>query len=117
MVSNSKAPRVDVDQTRSMRRQVGDLLQRLLADREVLEQKIAETGRRDPMKSITGRTALDTAIQATREMLNRMDALLEEMDQHIELLEPGHVPNIRRPVRSGRVAKAELAVAGPAIHP
>jgi hypothetical protein len=80
-------PQLTLQDTIQMRREASDLLSRLLADRERIEARIAETGRRDPLKSVTGRTAMDNAIASAREMIRRMDELLRQMEQEIELLE------------------------------
>ena len=59
--------------TAELRAQAVRLLQRLMADRELSERRSSETGRRDPMKAITGRTAFDTAIAATQDIIRQID--------------------------------------------
>jgi hypothetical protein len=61
------------------REQAGALLQRLLADRAGIEQRSAERGNLDPIKDLTGSSALDRAIARTREMIRHMDELLAEL--------------------------------------
>lgn len=65
------------EQTLSARKRASDLLGTLLAERDRLEARLSEFGRRDPMKAVTGRSALENAIAATREMIRTMDGLLE----------------------------------------
>ena len=67
-----------------LRAQAGDLLQRLIDARRLSEERSAENGRRDPMKSVTGRSALDKAIAAVRIMIDDMDELLSRSDQSLE---------------------------------
>jgi len=65
------------EQTLSARKRASDLLGTLLSERDRLEARLVEFGRRDPMKAVTGRSALENAIAATREMIRTMDGLLE----------------------------------------
>lgn len=76
MVSNTEPNRMSLNEATQLRKQAGALLDRLIADRELSERRSAETGKRDPMKFITGRTALDGAIASTREMIGQVDSLL-----------------------------------------
>ena len=78
MVSTKLARRIPKSETLSMRQQANELLKRLLADRDQSEQRHAETGKRDPMKSVTGRSALDNAILATRDLILRLDELVAQ---------------------------------------
>lgn len=63
-----------------LRTQAAELLERLLEGREMSERRAAETGKRDPMKFITGHTALESAIASTRQMIADLDALLASAD-------------------------------------
>lgn len=74
-------------ETARVRAGAADLLGRLLAERERMELRLAESGRADPLKSITGRSALDNAIAATREMIRNMDDLLAEAEATLAALE------------------------------
>jgi hypothetical protein len=87
MVSDLKArnSHSNMEQAIIVRQQTSELLNRLVTDRDQIERRIAETGRRDPLKSVTGRTALDNAINSAREMIHRMDLLLAEMNQELGL--------------------------------
>lgn len=58
-----------------LRDQTQALLDRLVADRAESEHRQHQAGRRDPLKVVTGRSALDQAIEAAREMLDRVNAL------------------------------------------
>lgn len=75
MVNQSESYQLTVSEAQRLRQQAVELLDRLTADREQSERRHAETGKRDPMKFITGRTALDNAIASVREMIANMDAL------------------------------------------
>jgi hypothetical protein len=69
-----------------LRRQAGDLLCRMLADRETLDRRLSESGKCDPIRSITGASALERAITDARAMIARMDLLLGELDSGIHAL-------------------------------
>lgn len=71
-----------------LRRQADQLLQRLQADRESSEQRLAASGKRDPLKTVTGATALERAIVSTRSMIAEMDLLLADLDSGITSAEP-----------------------------
>jgi len=55
------------------------VLIRLIENRTATEQRCADAGRPDPLKSLTGSSALDRAIDATRDIIHRMDDLLHEL--------------------------------------
>ena len=76
--------RGSLSEAAQLRRQAGDLLARLIDDRESSEQRLAAAGKRDPIKTVTGVTALERAILATREMIADMDMLLAELDCGIQ---------------------------------
>ena len=52
------------------------VLRHLLIERDRTERRLADTGRRDPMKVTTGHSALDNAIAATCEMIDHVDEVL-----------------------------------------
>ncbi len=90
-------------QAAQLRQQAGELLERLISDREQSEKRFAEAGKRDPMKFITGRTALENAIASTREMISNMDALLARMNGEFDgELEPIEAANGRPQGRMGK---------------
>jgi len=83
---------IDLDQARLaqaavVRRQADELLCVLNADRAAFEQRLTESGRRDPIKSVTGRSSLDAAILQTREMMKHMDDLLATMNHDLRAIE------------------------------
>ncbi len=78
---------VDVDGLLGLRERAHRVLAGLEQGRELTEQRAAETGRRDPMKFVTGRSALETAISATREMIRRMDSLLAQCNGKVNGIE------------------------------
>ncbi len=59
-----------------VRDQADALLDKLIAERTRSEHRLAEAGRTDPLKLVTGRSAIDNAIAATREMIRDVDELL-----------------------------------------
>lgn len=91
----------------TLRTQADALLQRLLADRETSEQRLAAAGKRDPLKTVTGSTALERAILATRGMIAEMDLMLAASENNgvnhaqEDAREPAAAP-ILRPLVPGR---------------
>lgn len=71
-----RMPRSHADAAR-VRDQATTLLTELVTQRERLEATMHENGRRDQLKSITGHSALDNSIQATRRIIASIDRLLE----------------------------------------
>lgn len=61
--------------------QATELLEQLCAARKATEQRLAEAGRFDPMKKITGRSSLDNAIERTEKLLEEMRSLSMECEQ------------------------------------
>lgn len=55
--------------------QASELLEQLCAARQSTEQRLAEAGRIDPLKKVTGRSSLDNAIERTERLLQEMQAL------------------------------------------
>ncbi|MCP3905483.1 MAG: hypothetical protein GY715_17800 [Planctomycetes bacterium] len=55
------------------------VLSRLIDSRLATERRLRDTGRPDPLKVLTGSSALDRAIATTREIIRRMDDLLGEL--------------------------------------
>lgn len=52
------------------------LLEALEAERRALDQRLEAARRLDPMRQATGRTALDAAVEETRELVRQLDELL-----------------------------------------
>jgi hypothetical protein len=65
-------------ETVAIRRDADQLLRTLVADRCRCEQKAGELGRADPMKAVTGRSAMDRAIAETQRLIAAMDGVLGE---------------------------------------
>ena len=65
-----------VQESCEIRDQASDLLNQLLDHREQSEARFAEIGRTDPIKSITGRSAIDNAIETTRHLIRDIDGLI-----------------------------------------
>lgn len=84
------------------RQQVRSLLASLIAERDQLEAMMEESGRRDHMKWITGRSAMDTAIERTRELLGT----LEETPADTQ-----HTDGVVCEVQTKRISRA-LAIMG-----
>lgn len=78
-----------------MRDEACRLLDRLTLERDRCEQRFAEAGRSDPLKVVTGRTAMDNAVDDTRDMIRHMDELLAET---------GRALNRRMPARPARIS-------------
>lgn len=93
-------------QTSQLRTQTIDLLNRLMADREQSERRIAEMGKRDPIKAVTGRTALDAAIASTREMIAAMDRLLIEANGELREAERASASSRMSSVANGEPYRA-----------
>lgn len=51
------------------------LLQQLRAARRTTEQRLSEAGRADPLKTVTGRSSLDNAIDCTEQLICEMHAI------------------------------------------
>jgi hypothetical protein len=58
-------------ETRSMFDEAVRLLESLRSDREVVEAKLREAGREDPIRTVTGASALDHAIEETENLIRR----------------------------------------------
>jgi hypothetical protein len=79
------------EELRRMRTQARTLLGDLLLTRADCEERLDEAGTRDPLKSMTGSSALDTAVLATRQIIRR----LEELDRPVNgavVVEPKCMP-------------------------
>ena len=65
-------------ETARMRGQASEVLDGLLLERDRAERRLAESGRQDLIKFITGRSSIDNAISATRKMIEDIDGWLAE---------------------------------------
>lgn len=72
MVGGSEAVRV-----LDVKAQAVVLLNQLLRARDSSEARHAEEGTVDPMRSIRGHSAFDEAIVSTRQMIGRIDRMIE----------------------------------------
>ena len=79
MLTETEPNHLTLAEAQRLRQQAGELLNRLIADRDACERRAADTGKRDPMKFITGRTALENAITTARDMIGQMDSLLSNL--------------------------------------
>lgn len=68
---------INVENTESfaVRDQADALLAKLIKDRAMCEQRLAERGQNDPIKVVTGRSAIDKAIAETRAVIRNVDKL------------------------------------------
>ncbi len=83
MVRNEMKRTLPVEDALRLRRQADDLLERLRETRAAAEARIEESGRPDPIKAVTGTSALDQAIRTTRSMIKHMDELMHQMDAEL----------------------------------
>ena len=60
-----------------MRRQAEALLDRLMKNRTRTEQYHLDQGTMDPMRTVTGRSAIDNAIDHTKEILRNLDRVIQ----------------------------------------
>jgi hypothetical protein len=81
-----------------LRDHAADVLRRLIEEREQFKRRLEETGKRDPMTVITGRSAVDAAILRTRSMIAEMDKLLVQMNRDLDDLESSR---LAEPVAAG----------------
>lgn len=106
MVSDVMPRRPGLKETLQMRLQAKDLLDRLMADRESSERRLAESGKRDPMRAVTGQTAFDGAIASAKQMLAHIDTVLAELGHTDGTVLQVDVPAVQFPAR--RVFKPQV---------
>ena len=68
-------------ETTIRRAQARAVLDRLLADHQHTENQLAQQNRADYVKSLTGRSSLESAIEQTRGMIETLDRVLEQRSQ------------------------------------
>ncbi|GMV26667.1 MAG: hypothetical protein AMXMBFR58_26980 [Phycisphaerae bacterium] len=66
------------------RRKAEDLLRGLLEAKSQTESFLAEGGREDPVKSLTGRSAIDNAINSTKRMIDTLDRAIEQVRRELD---------------------------------
>ncbi len=86
----------------SVRDQADALLDKLIAERVRSERRLAEAGRADPLKLVTGRSAIDNAIAATREMIRDVDELVVDNVVHHNGTTPPLIESIRAAAQTVR---------------
>lgn len=64
-----------------LRVQVEELLERLMKNRETVRKQRENSGQDDPIAIVTGRTAIDQAIDTTRDMLHDLETAVKS-DTH-----------------------------------
>ncbi len=74
-----------MDGVTEVRQQTNRLLFRLRDSRQMSDTWHEQTGTRNPMRLVTGRSAMDDAVSCTETMLRDIDALLLEMSQELDL--------------------------------
>ena len=72
---NSQNLKVVNMESDTVRDQADALLARLIKDRAICEQRLAEKGQADPIKVVTGQSAIDNAIAETRAVIRNVDKL------------------------------------------
>ncbi|UCD74525.1 MAG: hypothetical protein JSV91_12145 [Phycisphaerales bacterium] len=110
MVGQTTISNLSVADAIQMRSDADKLLKRLLAEREVSEERCNENGMRDPIKQVTGASAMDVAVEETRQMIERLDALLAERAEDAANEERPIVATIAQKLPSAP-AKATMGVA------
>lgn len=58
------------------RRRAAQVLRTLLEESALLESRLADSGRLDPIRAVSGRSAMDRAIDSTRSMIGSVERLL-----------------------------------------
>src|SRR6185503_16394389 len=103
-----QARSINVAQVRNLRNQAESLLRRLSEDQQQSERRTAASGKRDAMKTITGRTAMETAIEKAREIVLEMDRILAEAEPY------GASPAVQR---SASQAAPRQSASKPTLRP
>ncbi|MBL0921084.1 MAG: hypothetical protein IBJ10_03030 [Phycisphaerales bacterium] len=89
-----------VDETHAAKDRAEQILQRLLEAKAQTEHELSSLRRTDAFKAVTGRSAIDNAIAATRRMI-------DSLDHAIDRAETAHVDNVQ--VELGRPTLVHLA--------
>ena len=85
MVRSNHPRTPDHEEAIKLRAQAAALLGRLKQSRDVTEECRRESGRKDPMACITGRTAIDDAIETAEQMIHAMDRIIHA-GEHEEIV-------------------------------
>jgi len=78
-MSDPQLTQQTVDLAVETRTQAGLLLRKLQIDRARSEKRCSEFGLRDPVKDLTGLSAIERAIVETKEAVTRMDELINDL--------------------------------------
>ena len=63
---------------RQIRTKAKELREHLLEQQAVLDARLTVTGKADPIRSVTGRSSLEQAIESTNAMITSLDRILYE---------------------------------------
>ena len=76
---------LQVENTESfaVRDQADALLVKLIKDRAMCEKRLAEKGQTDPIKIVTGQSAIDKAIAETRAVIRNVDELQSQSQEPV----------------------------------
>ncbi len=80
-------PKLDlnIDETSRVRDDAEALIAHLVAQRDESARRLASVGRRDPMRVVTGRSAIESAIADMQRMIEHMDELIHEFESELGL--------------------------------
>ncbi len=65
------------------RRRAEELLKGLIAAKTQTEAYLSEIGREDPVKKLTGKSAMDNAIASTRRMIETLDRAMDQVRKEL----------------------------------
>ena len=91
-----KYPQVENIESFAVRDQADALLAKLIKDRAMCEQRLAEKGQADPIKVVTGQSAIDKAIAETRAVIRNVDKLQNQSQETVPQITTHVFDNIRR---------------------
>jgi hypothetical protein len=67
-----------LEETLAAKERAAALLKGLLAAAAVSDEQMRQTSRKDPMKVVTGRSAMENAVASTRRMIESLNRAVEE---------------------------------------
>lgn len=104
---NEHARRRFVNEAVAARTRADSLLRQLIAASAECDSQLEQQNRQDPIRLVTGRSALDRAIHETRRMIDTLDRAINDADR----AEPGLLVSIAATLASLRVPVARPSVA------